>query len=584
MSDKTMAFNRRSFVKGGIAAASGLALGALAGCGSAPVKSQAEPAAGGSSIALPDSITMADVKNSAVELEPITDFVAEETYDIVVVGAGCAGVPAVVTALEEGATVCCLQKESIVSANGAGASCVAHKYSDPAAVARWTSLWAEENLWRFNRELFKYWEERSDETLSWILQKGLAVGVEPNVCLTGESVYLDGLGTVAVCKAIQPGNQVLMEALAAQAEKDGAVFHYSTPAVQLAQDESGAVTGVVGKASDGSYIKVNANKGVILAAGDYMNNESLLNRYNGDVIDWQPDLINHTGDGHILGALAGGRIAPGPHPRQIHSLFSDDRVFLATPILSLDPEGNRFMNEEVVMTDWNTVMKYCYPADMKKHLYRFLDSAVEEKFPGVATVEDVEALVQGTIEGGGERGSGLGVGLATYKGDTLEELLYNMGIDDPQPFLDGIARYNELCASGADTDFGKNPAYMKAVDTPPFYGIINNPETLSANNGGLLVDEHYQVIDAEGNPIPGLFSAGVNGGDVCGGINWHMPAGSSNGHCFNAGRYTVIYALTGGLTPSKPAKFEDVEDMFRDPNGKFMWDKPELISHDIPRW
>lgn len=575
--------NRRTFLTGGALIASTAALGALTGC--APKDNPESGALANTSQSgdLPLSISQVDIDNSAVETETISEFASEESYDIVVVGAGCAGVPALLTALDEGATVCCLQKESKASANGAGASCVALDYSAPGAIAQWTSLWAKENNWRLNRTLFDYWASHSEETLSWLLQKGIAAGVEPVACITAESVVFDNGGTVAVCKALQPSNQELMEALCAQAEKDGAVFHYSTPAVQLIQDD-GAVTGVVGKNPDGSYIKVNANRGVILATGDYMNNESLLARYNGDVVDWTPDLVNHTGDGHIMGTLAGGSIAPAPHPRQIHSLFSDNRIFLATPLVTLNPKGERFMDEECVMTDWNTAMKYTYPEDMEKIMYRFLDSAVAEKYPGVATQEVVESLVEGTIEGGGERGSGLGVGLATYKGETLEELCYNMGIDDAAPFVAAIERYNELCAKGVDEDFGVDPQKMRPIDTPPYYGIINVPATLSADNGGLLVDEHYQVVDEDGAPIPGLFAAGVVGGDICGGVNWHMPAGSSNGHCFNAGRYTVIYALTGDLKPSHPASFKDVEALFADEDGKFMWDYPEIVSHDIPRW
>ena len=96
--------SRREFLTGtamGVAAMAGL--GALAGCGNAPTKSQAETVPGSAaSPDLPDSISMVDIENSAVEFEPVTDFAAEEIYDIVVVGAGCAGVPAVLTALEEG--------------------------------------------------------------------------------------------------------------------------------------------------------------------------------------------------------------------------------------------------------------------------------------------------------------------------------------------------------------------------------------------------------------------------------------------------------------------------------------------------
>ncbi len=576
-----MSVTRRDLLKGSAAIATGAALGVLAGCSPQPMQSNADGTSG--AVSLPDGIIEADFEASPVELEPIADCEFEESYDIVVVGAGCAGVPAVLTALDEGASVCCLQKEVKASANGAGAAAVLWGHSTPGGVATWMSRWMKESGWRVNRELFQYWVDHSEEALSYIIQKGLDAGIEPNACSTSDTVVFENGETAAVFKVIQPGNQELMEALCASAEAQGAVFHYATPAVQLVQDEAGAVTGVIGKSESG-YIKVNASKGVILATGDYMNNISMLKRYNGDVVDWQPDLVNHTGDGHILGTLAGGRIAPAPHPRQIHSLFSDNRIFLGTPLLNLDPHGKRFMDEECVMTDWNTVMKYCYDEDTPKYLYRFFDSGIEEKYPGVATLGDVEALVQGTIEGGGERGSGVGQGLATYKGDTIEELCVNMGIEDPKPFVESIERYNELCAQGSDSDFGKLPEYMKAVDTPPFYGIINNPETLSADNGGLLVDEHYQVVDAQRNPIPRLFAAGVCAGDLCGGINWIMPGGSSNGHCFTAGRYTVIYALTGGLKPSTPASFDDVSDMFADENGQFMWEKPHQALKNIIPW
>ena len=110
------------------------------------------------------------------------------------------------------------------------------------------------------------------------------------------------------------------------------------------------MTGAIGKTADGKYIKLNATKGVILCAGDYMNNISMLKRYNGDTLDLYPDVENQTGDGHILGTLAGGRIAPAPHSRQIHSAWSTDGLLLDTPLLALDTAGKRFMNEECVMT------------------------------------------------------------------------------------------------------------------------------------------------------------------------------------------------------------------------------------------
>ena len=124
---------------------------------------------------------------------------------------------------------------------------------------------------------------------------------------------------------------------------------------------------------------------------------------------------------------------------------------------------------------------------------------------------------------------------------------------------------------------------MTPIDTPPFYGLRYSPG-LAAINGGLTVDEHYQVVDRERNPIPGLFAAGVCGGDICGGTDWLMPGGASNGHCFNAGRYTVIYALTGGLEPSNPCTFDQVADYFKNKDGEFNWNVEGACNSAIELW
>ena len=100
---------RRGFV-GGAAAVAGAALVA------SPALADEAPAG----FAIPRDFTAEDIANSSVELEPITEFAAEETYDIVVVGAGCAGVPAALTAIEEGASVGVLQREEDAQANGMG--------------------------------------------------------------------------------------------------------------------------------------------------------------------------------------------------------------------------------------------------------------------------------------------------------------------------------------------------------------------------------------------------------------------------------------------------------------------------------
>ena len=72
--------------------------------------------------------------------------------------------------------------------------------------------------------------------------------------------------------------------------------------------------------------------------------------------------------------------------------------------------------------------------------------------------------------------------------------------------------------------------------------------------------------------------------NVCGGIQWGMPGGFSNCHCFASGRYTVIHALTGGNVPSNPCTFDQVADKFRGEDGTFTWDNPETAPKGIDIW
>ena len=562
---------RRDLLKGA-AAASIVACAAPALC-----RADETEASASSDDQMPFGLVARDIECSAVELDPITEFAAEETYDIVVVGAGCAGVPAVMTALEEGATVGCLQKEEKASANGSGCSAFIKGQSTVGGLARVESDWIKANNWRCNRTLFDYYMAHGEETISWIIQKAFECGADPAGFDTTNSVVYDDGEVAANMKCRMQSNQILMEAMAARAEELGAVIHYGTPAVQLVQDESGAVTGVVGKAADGSYVKMNATKGVILAAGDYMNNDSLFERYSGDCASCKFDRrqVNRTGDGHILGSLAGGFIVPANHAKQIHDLAVTSNTMMGVPFLMLDAQGKRFFDEECTMTSWNLPLKYHYP-NQAPVMFRFFDSKYAEKFSMCGNLMSQEALDEKAMTEYEHNAKGI------YRADTIEELCAMWEVD-PAPFVESINRYNELCAKGVDEDFGKDPQYMTPIDTPPFYGLRYSPG-LAAINGGLTVDEHYQVVDRERNPIPGLFAAGVCGGDICGGTDWLMPGGASNGHCFNAGRYTVIYALTGGLEPSNPCTFDQVADYFKNKDGEFNWNVEGGCNSAIELW
>ena len=101
-----------------------------------------------------------------------------------------------------------------------------------------------------------------------------------------------------------------------------------------------------------------------------------------------------------------------------------------------------------------------------------------------------------------------------------------------------VDRYNELCAKGSDDDFGKNPTFMRAIDTPPFIVVPHEfGMGLSAIIGGLLVNADNQVLKAdEHTPIDGLFAVGNVSGCFYGGVDYPMDVlGLSIGRAITGG-------------------------------------------------
>ncbi|MCL2529058.1 MAG: FAD-binding protein, partial [Coriobacteriia bacterium] len=139
-----------------------------------------------------------------------------------------------------------------------------------------------------------------------------------------------------------------------------------------------------------------------------------------------------------------------------------------------------------------------------------------------------------------------------------------------------IAEWNEFCAAGFDPQFGLSPEHLKPINSPPFYGIRNHPQII-ALSGGLEVNDHYQALDVDNNPITGLYAAGTGcGGSLVGSLDWQMHTSVSIGNCQTSGRYAAIHAITGGHTPSNPGKWDEVKHLYSHlPADKTFWDDDE---------
>ena len=294
--------------------------------------------------------------------EAITDVKETKDYDVVVIGAGASGVPAALSAFEAGAKVALLQKESQAIAQGNSGSGIDLATSNPADIANLVSQLIADSQHRPNRELVELWAQNSGEAVKWVIEKSLEGGAQvidqgnqQHMPLINKKGYdINFVTSFFGPKPYNTGDG--MRALAATAEKEGVEIFYSTPAEQLVTGDGGKVTGVIAKGKDG-HVQFNASKGVIVACGDYQNDEEMLHYYQPDMTNFEPKQTNKTGDGHKMVVWAGGKIEDLAHTKMLHDFDAGPASMCDMPFLAVKMDGTRFVNETVEMSLLNCYLR-----------------------------------------------------------------------------------------------------------------------------------------------------------------------------------------------------------------------------------
>ena len=517
-----------------------------------------------------------DVNASAVVMGQIKDFAQEIDCDIVVCGAGAAGVVAAVKALDEGKKVVVLQKEPIADSQGNCASAIVKGGSTPGGIASWKNMCIATNAWRSDPRLIDAYIENSEDALRFLCEKG---GLEGKLGdkneKTGVEVYqssdtvftgvrVDGTQSwdfgedkveiFAPWFGPKPNNfgTLVSGILNDAAEQYGDMLdvHYSTPVVQLIQKD-GAVVGCVGKDASGAFVKVNA-KAVILATGAYENNPTMVRRFCPDTEAFDKKVYHRTGDGNILAVLAGGVMEPVAHSTVMHDF--DAGLMWDNPYLFLNMEGKRFTNETVEMAyiskqlRWQPSFKgenmdhehqetgskgwYCqiYDNDYMNYvdMPMLVPPVAMKKYMKEGPAEDHVGVFPHLID--------------TFCADTLEELVEKLGLPKEEA-LASIQHYNELCDAGYDSDFGKNPKFLNKIQTAPFWGIRRHIRC-SSITAGVLTDANSMVVREDGTPVQGLYAVGNLGGQFFGGCDYpFFSPGLSLGHAVTFGYIAAKHAV-----------------------------------------
>lgn len=537
--------SRREFLTGAGAGAGLMALGALSG-----ITTQTAQAFGA------EEDPAATPTGHAWEqpLVPITDVVAEEDYEIIVIGAGVAGCAAAQSAAEAGAKVLLVEKAEGVTGHGQDNAALGSKLQnekgytyDKSEAARLIYDWSQSQA---NWYLIKTFVENSAAVMDHYIDMAPQYGLEVvlNDKMTARSDWYDLEERFRQLRYTahnflnpeqeEPFPEVnLVRMLQQNATENGAVTMFNTKAEQLIK-ENNRVVGVIVSDVDG-HKRMNASKGVILATGGISCNPEMIHEWcplveKADNIQYYP-IGGASGDGIIMGMQIGAarsRCYPAPlvHPVQLSIMGPG----FDTSWLFVNNDGMRFMCEvayEPTVTNarMNSVKDITWAiwdSHYPEHVQR------QEPVKSQAWMDGLEESVEAAVENE-----------EFIKADTLDELADKIGVP-AENLQASVARYNRMCEAGVDDDFGVPARFLSSVVDGPFYACKVNAWTLAVPYG-LHVDTESRVCTDDDEPIEGLYAVGNVQGDFFANSYPVAVPGISHGRALTFGRLVGLNLANG---------------------------------------
>jgi succinate dehydrogenase/fumarate reductase flavoprotein subunit len=342
----------------------------------------------------------------------------------------------------------------------------------------------------------------------------------------------------------------LVGGLAKSAFDLGVQIRVNSPAVRLLQNGD-RVTGAVVQTPDGEQ-SIHARCGVVLATGGFPHDptrkQQLLPHAPTGHEHWSAGSRGNTGDGLRLGESAGGVVAndlvqaaalapvslvprknPGSEDSKGSLAHFPHLIERAKPgLIAVTAQGERFTNEANSYHDFMQGLLAATPAGQAPQAWLVCDHAFI-RYYGLGAVKPAPMPLGPWLKNG-----------YLKRGQTLAELTQVCGID-AQGLQATVQRYNTLAQDGKDRDFGKgetpynriqgdainatrrglrNPC-MGPIESGPFYAVKVVMGSLGTF-AGLRVNDHAQVVDTQGQAIPGLYAGGNDLSSMMGG---HYPAG-----------------------------------------------------------
>lgn len=429
---------------------------------------------------------------------------SEYNADVIVIGGGGAGLTAAIAAADNGASVIVLEKMPIQGGNTLISG------GEYAAPGNWLQEKEklEDSKELFYNDILKGGDNENDPALVKVLAENAldgALWLKDYVGMEFED-YMLFFGGHSVERSLVPKNATgfeMINKLTLKLAEKNVPLHKNTAATELIQNKEGKVTGVIAKYND-QTITYNANKAVILATGGFGANLDMRVKYNEAMNEkvLSTNAVGSKGDGLVMAEKIGAQLTDMGYIQtyptcdtQSGALLYVGDVRMEGRSILVNKEGRRFV-EELERRDVisNAVTKQ--------------DGGVSYMFWDEAAMTDTGMNVKHEAEY-----NGLILRKQLVKADTLQEAAEFFGIDAAE-LKKTVENYNQYAKDGKDLEFNKR-GKLVPFGEGPYYIMVSKP-AVHHTMGGVKINTEAQVIDTEGNVIPGLYAAGEVTGDIHG--------------------------------------------------------------------
>lgn len=496
----------------------------------------------------------------------------EETVDVVVVGAGGAGMTAAITATDAGKKVIVVESQPIAGGNSVRSTggmnaaktpyqdknefkeaagvektlaTAAEKFADNETItalaatvkSQWDAYQANPQGYFDSVELMELdtligGKGKNNPELVKTLAENSAAAIEWLASIGAEVKNVGAFGGASVKRIHRPVNAdgkvtavgaYIVPILEKNLQDRNVQFLFDTTANEIIMKDGKAV-GIKATGKDGHKVTINA-KSVVIATGGFGANAEMVEKYKPELKGFATTNAEGAQGQGIEMATAVGAATVDMDQIQIHPtvhIEEDGNAHLITEGLRGDgailvnAEGKRFY-DEVSTRDKVSAAIIAQP---DKSAWLVVDQSMVDK----------SAVIAGYIKSG-----------YTVTGATYEELAKAMGVDEAT-FVSTMNTWNQAVEAKSDAEFNRT-SFANPLTAAPYYAIKITP-AVHHTMGGIVINPKAEVLNEKGEVISGLFAAG----EVTGGVHGANRLGG------NAVADFVVFGRIAGQSAADNAK------------------------------